>query len=179
MGATSPAGSSVAEGVAAGDNTGAAAVAVDLLLSPLPAAAAPHPDHPRTHLQNAISRPKQFPNMIRYGCLIKVGEPESLREALDNDDWKQAMDVEYEALVRNSTWHLVPASEATNVIDSKWVYKIKRKADGTVDCSKARLVAKGFKQRYGIDYEETFSPVVKAATIRMVLSIGVSRGWCF
>jgi histone deacetylase 1/2 len=64
-----------------------------------------------------------------------------------------------------------------NLIDCKWVWKIKRKADGSIDRYKGRLVAKGYKQRYGIDYEDTFSPVVKSATIRLVLSIGVSRGW--
>ena len=68
--------------------------------------------------------------------------------------------------------------QSTNVIDCKWVYKVKRKADGTIDRYKARLVAKGFKQRYGIDYEDTFSPVVKIATVRLVLSLAVSRGWC-
>ena len=64
-----------------------------------------------------------------------------------------------------------------NLIDCKWVYRIKKKSDGTIDRYKARLVAKGFKQRYGIDYEDTFSRVVQTATIRLVLSIAVSRGW--
>jgi hypothetical protein len=72
---------------------------------------------------------------------------------------------------------LVSAKLRANVIDCKWVYKIKRKSDGTIDRYKARLVAKGFKQRYGIDYEDTFSPVVKSATIRLILSFAVSNGW--
>jgi hypothetical protein len=63
------------------------------------------------------------------------------------------------------------------LIDCKWVYRIKRKYDGTIDKYMARLVAKGFKQRYGIDYEDTFSLVVKSATIRLVLSISLSKGW--
>ena len=79
--------------------------------------------------------------------------------------------------MKNGTWHLVPPQKGRNVIGCKWVYKIKRKQDGSLDRYKARLVAKGFKQRYGIDYEDTFSPVVKAATIRTVLSIAVSKGW--
>lgn len=87
------------------------------------------------------------------------------------------MDSEYQALMKNKTWHLVPPKKGLNVIDCKWVYKIKRKPDGSLDRYKARLVGKGFKQRYGIDYEDTFNPVVKAATIRIILSIAVSRGW--
>ena len=87
------------------------------------------------------------------------------------------MDLEYSALMKNKTCHLVPPRKGINIIDSKWVYKIKRKADGSLDRYKARLVAKGFKQRYGIDYEDTFSPVVKATTIRVILSVAVSRGW--
>jgi histone deacetylase 1/2 len=63
------------------------------------------------------------------------------------------------------------------LIDCKWIYRIKRKADGTIDRYKARLVAKGFKQTYGIGYEDTFSPIVKADTIRLVLAILVSKGW--
>jgi hypothetical protein len=79
------------------------------------------------------------------------------------------MDVEYDALMMNKTWRLVPPRHGTNVSDCCWIYKIKRKSDGSIDRYKARLVAKGFKQRYGIYYDDTFSPVVKIATIQLVL----------
>ena len=85
------------------------------------------------------------------------------------------MDSEYNALMKNKTWHLVPSKQGSNVIDCIWVYKIKRKSDGSIDRYNARLAAKGFKQRFGIDYEDTFSPVVKSATIRLVLSIAIQR----
>jgi hypothetical protein len=101
----------------------------------------------------------------------------NLHEALTDSKWKAAMDEEYMALQANKTWHLVPASAGKNVNDCKWVYKVKCRADGSIERYKARLVAKGFKQRYAIDYEDTFSPVVKVATIRLVLSLAVSRDW--
>jgi hypothetical protein len=87
------------------------------------------------------------------------------------------MDLEYGALIKNKSWHLVPPMKGRNVVGCKWIYKIERKQDGSLDRYKARLVAKGFKQCYGIDYDDTFSPVVKIATIHIVLSIAVSRGW--
>jgi hypothetical protein len=80
---------------------------------------------------------------------------------------------EYNALMCNKTWTLVPPISSHNINDYKWVYKVKYKADGTVDRLKARLVAKGFKQHLGIDYDDTFRPVVKPATIRLVLSLTV------
>jgi histone deacetylase 1/2 len=87
------------------------------------------------------------------------------------------MDLEYDALMQNKTWHLVPPQKGINVIDCRWVFKVKRKADGTLDRYKARLVAKGYKQRYGVDYEDTFSPLVKMTTIRIILAIVISNGW--
>jgi hypothetical protein len=94
---------------------------------------------------------------------------------MKDERWKQTMDIEFGALLKNDTWHLVPPKAGENIINCKWVYKIKQKSNGSVDMYKACLVAKGFKQRYEIDYEDTFSPVVKVATIRIVLSIAVSK----
>jgi hypothetical protein len=84
------------------------------------------------------------------------------------------METEYSALMRNNTWHLVPPAPGQNLIDCKWVYKVKRKVDGPIDHYKARLVAKGFKQRYGLDYDDTYSSVVKFTTIWLILSVVVS-----
>jgi hypothetical protein len=72
-------------------------------------------------------------------------EPTSVSAALLNPKWKAAMDAEFSALQCNQTWQLVPAQKGLNIIDSRWVYKVKRKPDGSVDRFKARLVAKGFK----------------------------------
>jgi hypothetical protein len=115
---------------------------------------------------------------VWYGCHAPaIAEPRSISEALSNCHWKNAMDSEYHALQKNKTWHLVSPQQGRNIIDCKWVYKIKRKADGSLDRYKARLVAKGFKQRYGIDYKDTFSPVVKSTTIRIILSITILEEW--
>ncbi|WVZ95434.1 LOW QUALITY PROTEIN: hypothetical protein U9M48_041200 [Paspalum notatum var. saurae] len=169
---TTPAPGSATQGVTTSDSSAADGQAED------PAAANPEP-RPRTRLQAGVGRPKVYTDgTIRYGCFSATGEPQFLGEALGDKNWKHAMDIEYDALLKNKTWHLVPPQKGRNVIDCKWVYKIKRKADGSLDRYKARLVAKGFKQQYGIDYEDTFSPVVKSATIRLVLSIAISRGWC-
>lgn len=143
-----------------------------------PVQATPQPT--RTRLQQGVIQPINYKHIMKYGMVCSTGEPGepyTLDEALADENWKKAMNEEYMALKRNKTWHLVPPQQGKNLIDCKWVFRIKRKSDGTIDRYKARLVAKGFKQRYGIDYEDTFSPVVKAATFRLVLSIGVSRGW--
>ncbi|KAK0573100.1 hypothetical protein LWI29_002997 [Acer saccharum] len=87
------------------------------------------------------------------------------------------MSEEYDALIHNSTWTLVPPKHTQNVVGCKWVFKIKRNPDGTIARYKARLVAKGFHQRPGVDFTDTFSPVVKPTTVHLILSIAVSHGW--
>lgn len=84
---------------------------------------------------------------------------------------------EFNALIQTSTWELVRRDTAQNIVGCKWVFRVKHKADGSIDRYKARLVAKGFHQRPGIDYFETFSPVVKPTTIRVILSLAVSSDW--
>jgi hypothetical protein len=105
------------------------------------------------------------------GALVQnsVCEPCDLQQALADPGWKHAMDEEYLALQRNKTWKLVPPKKNVNLIDSRWVYKVKRKTDDSVERLKARLVAKGFKQRYEVDYFDT--------TIRIILSLAISQGW--
>jgi Reverse transcriptase (RNA-dependent DNA polymerase) len=87
------------------------------------------------------------------------------------------MAVELDALAKNNTWSLVPASEASNIVGCKWVFKTKLRSDGTVERYKARLVAKGYTQEEGLDYTETFSPVVKPTTIHIILIIAVTNQW--
>lgn len=85
--------------------------------------------------------------------------------ALAIPHWKEAMKSEYNALINNQTWDLVTNTEATRVVQNKWVLKVKYKTDGSLDKYKERLVTKGFQQTPGVDYFETFSLVVKAPTI--------------
>ena len=87
------------------------------------------------------------------------------------------MSEEYNALLHNSTWDLIPFHPSQNIIGCKWVFRIKRNPDGSVARYKARLVAKGFHQRPGVDFTETFSPVVKPTTIRLILSLATTKGW--
>ena len=104
-------------------------------------------------------------------------EPRNVTEALsgpDKENWTKAMEEEMESMRSNQVWELVDLPKGRKAIGNKWVLKIKRKADDTIDKYKARLVAKGYTQQEGIDYEETFSPVVRFTSIRLILSIVAS-----
>ena len=141
--------------------------------------------HPRTRSQSGIVRPKERTDgTVAWiaACMAQTdadptAEPRHFQAALRIPHWRSAMEQEFQALQRNDTWRLVPPVSGVNIIDSKWVFKVKKHADGSIERYKARLVAKGFKQRYGLDYENTFSPVVKPTTIRLLLSLAVAKGW--
>ena len=102
----------------------------------------------------AATRPKDAPNTVN----------EALRSP-DRARWQEAMEVEMLAHIANSTWDLVELPENRKVIGSRWVFIVKRKADGSIDKYKARLVAQGFTQMPGVDYDQTFSPATRLATL--------------
>jgi hypothetical protein len=114
---------------------------------------------------------------VAYLASAKNSEPTYCTMAMQHQKWKQAMEEECGALMKNDTWELTPWRKGVNVVDCMWVFKLNRKADESIERYKARLVAKGFKQRYGYDYEETFSLVIKSASKRLVLSLAVTQGW--
>jgi len=137
-----------------------------------------HSQHPMiTRSRNSIHKPIQKLSLHTTKPVISQIEPSTSSQALKDPNWRSAMFEEYDALVCNGTWELVPPDGITNVVGCRWFYRIKRHSDGSINKFKARLVAKGFHQRLGVDYHKTFSPVVKPTTVRLVLSLAVSRGW--
>ncbi|GKA80033.1 ribonuclease H-like domain-containing protein [Tanacetum coccineum] len=110
-------------------------------------------------------------------CTTTSPLPRSHVHALRDPNWNEAMLDEYNALITNGTWDLVPRPANVNVVRSMWLFKHKFNAYGSLSRYKARLVANGRNQQQGIDCDETFSPTVKPATIRNVLSLAVSRNW--
>ena len=116
--------------------------------------------------------PECFLTNINIPC-----ELVSFSHAIKDAQWLQAMKTEFTALQHNQTWNLVPRSLFMNVINCKWIFKLKHKSDGSIERHKARLVAKGFKQEDGLDYDETFNLVVKITIVRILLSLAISQKW--
>lgn len=105
-------------------------------------------------------------------------EPHTHNQSLQIHHWRQFMSSEIDAQLANHTWDLVPYSEHMNIVDTTWIFWIKQLPDGSLDKYKSRLVASGFNQQQGVDFEETYSPIIKSSTIRLILKIAVSKDWC-
>ncbi|CAH9129275.1 unnamed protein product [Cuscuta epithymum] len=135
-----------------------------------------HPNcHPmQTRAKSGIFKPKTIFNLQ---TVVNQADPTCFSEAHKNLKWREAMAEEFNALITNNTWDLVPFDSTKNVVGSKWIYKTKFHSDGSIERHKARLVAQGFNQQAGIDFSETFSPVIKPTTVRIVLTLAVSFGW--
>ena len=134
----------------------------------------PAPARMTTRGQAGIVKPKKIFNLYT-SSVSRL--PTTHQKALGDPNWNPAMADEYGAQVKNKTWSLVPRPHGANIINSLWLYKHKYDADGVHRRHKARLVANGKSQAAGVDYDETFSPVVKPSTIRTVLNLALSKGW--
>jgi hypothetical protein len=141
--------------------------------------ASPIPIPPPTHHMQTRSKSGIFKPKLGYTAKVDYSttEPPSYSIASKHPQWCTAMDEEFQALHKQGTWSLVSLPPNKNVVGCKWVYKLKTNSDGTIARYKARLVAKGFHQQYGVDFDETFSPVIKPPTVRLILSLAVSLNW--
>ena len=136
-----------------------------------------------TPMLRRLERVRQRPDY--YGTWLNsieqpdTAEPNSVLEALsssEKEEWKKAMDSEMESIKENKVWDLVELPEGKRVVGSKLVFKRRIGANGVEDCYKAHLVAQGFSQRSGIDYDETFCPVVRFESLRTLIAVAVQQG---
>lgn len=109
--------------------------------------------------------------------MLAQSKPTYYSQAVKTEAWRATMALEFDALQRQGTWTLVPLKPGMNVVGCRWIYKLKQRSDGTIERHKARLVAKGFHHQPGANYRDTFSPVVKHTTVRIVLSFAIQLGW--
>jgi len=126
----------------------------------------------QTRSKSGIILPRLNPNLF-----LTYTEPMNVKQALLDPKWRAAMKEEFDALQKNNTWSLVPLLPIRKAIWCKWVFRVKENSDGTLNKFKARLVAKGFLQVQGFDFTETFSPVIKPITIKLILTLALSYKW--
>lgn len=122
-------------------------------------------------------RPQKFPSYVALMSHIIESEPSSVEEASSQRVWRDAMAEEYQSIIKNDVWDIVPRPEGKSIVSSKWLFKIKYVADGSIEKYKSRFVARGFSQKEGIDYEETFAPIARYTSIRTIIAIATTKGW--
>jgi hypothetical protein len=106
-----------------------------------------------------------------------VTKPSSFQEAVQDPTWVDVMVEEYDSIVKNSAWEIVPRLVDKSMVGLRWIYKVKKAADGSVEKYKAKIVAWVFSQIEGITYDETFAPVARYSSIRSILALSAHMGW--
>jgi hypothetical protein len=104
-------------------------------------------------------------------------KPSCYEEETSHLVWRDAMMKEYQSIMKNDVWDIVPRPEEKFAVTSKWIYRIKHTVDRSIEKHKTRFVARGFSQVEGIDYEETFSLVARYTSIQMIIFLATSMGW--
>jgi hypothetical protein len=124
-----------------------------------------------------VKRPKPFSSYMALMCDLLEKEPTFFEESIQKKEWADAMTEEYQSIIKNDVWEIVPRPKSKDVVSSKWIFKIKHVVDGSIEKYKARFVAHGFSQKEGIDYEETFSPVARYTSIRTIIALAAKMKW--
>lgn len=128
-----------------------------------------------TRAQHGIVKPCKLFNLHTLSQNSISLLPTNPIDALHDPNWKVVMKDKYDALIENKTWDLVPRPSNANIIQSLWIFRHKKNLDGSFEWYKARLVGNGANQQTCIDYDETFSSIVKPPTIRTILSVALSK----
>jgi hypothetical protein len=134
-------------------------------------------DEGRRLRSRVIHPTSEVANQVSHNCYLAQTEPKKFDEALQDEGWVSAMHDELHQFTRNDVWTLVPHPAEQNIIGTKWIFKNKTDEHGTVVQNKACLVAQGYTQIKGIDFDETFSPVARLESIRILLSISCHLGF--
>ena len=135
------------------------------------------------HLRTLMAYITELENQVEsvHNVKNRIPIPKTYQEAMNDpvfaEEWKDAMDIELEALIDNSTWMETIAPADANLVSSRWVFDVKYNSTGEVERHKARLVARGFSQIHGVDYEETFAPTVRTDSIRLPLALIGINDW--
>jgi hypothetical protein len=116
-------------------------------------------------------RPKPFSSYTALMCNLLDEEPTCFEEAIQKKEWADAMTEEYQSIIKNDVWEIVPRPKSKDVVSSKWLFKIKHVVDGSIEKYKARFFACGFSQKEGIDYEETFAHVARYTSNRTIIAL--------
>jgi hypothetical protein len=122
-------------------------------------------------------KPDKYSGFIAHLNIVIDLEPSTFVEASKHQVWKDVMNEEYDSILKNDVWTVVPRPHGKSVVTSKWLYKIKHAADGSIEKYKARFVAHGFSQKEGIDYDKIFAPVARYTSIRIIISLAAVFGW--
>ncbi|WJZ94875.1 hypothetical protein VitviT2T_013699 [Vitis vinifera] len=156
----------------------------------LPRRNPPRERHPPAKFRDYIAAAVRYPpekflsyqnlstsHLAYLTAISSVHEPKNFHEANSQPMWRKSMDDELKALEETNTWNIVHLPPGKHVVGCRWVYRFKFNPDGSIERPKSRVVAQGFTQHFGVDYKETFAPVAKMSTVKVLLSVAANHGW--
>jgi hypothetical protein len=124
-----------------------------------------------------VKTPKPFSIYTALMCDLLEEEPTYFEESIQRKEWVDVMTEEYLSIMKNEVWEIVPRPKNKDVVSSRWLFKIKHVADGSIMKYKERFFAHGFSQKEGIEYEETFAPVARYTSIRTIIALAAKMKW--